>query len=92
MDIDEIINNEYKIIKKIGSGSFGNVYKGISILNNNFVAIKIEKTDNNKNGHQTLFVFPLFQWEKLSQIFHEFFLKNKRKFHIRFETWLVLFL
>ena len=45
MDTDEIINNEFKIIKKIGSGSFGDVYKGISLKNNNFVAIKIEKTD-----------------------------------------------
>ena len=41
------IDNKYEIVKKIGSGSFGNVYKAIDKSTNEFVAIKIE--DNNKN-------------------------------------------
>jgi serine/threonine protein kinase len=37
-----IINNKYKIIKKIGSGTFGSIYKGQNIRTNEYVAIKIE--------------------------------------------------
>ena len=37
---ERIIGNKYKIIKKIGSGSFGRVYKGENILNNELIAIK----------------------------------------------------
>lgn len=33
----------YNIIKKLGSGAFGTVYKAINKTNNNYVAIKIEK-------------------------------------------------
>ena len=37
-----IIGRKYKIANKIGSGSFGVVYKGINIRSNELVAIKIE--------------------------------------------------
>lgn len=37
-----IINNKYKIITKIGSGTFGSIYKGQNIRTNEYVAIKIE--------------------------------------------------
>ena len=36
------INNKYKIITKIGSGTFGSIYKGQNIRTNEYVAIKIE--------------------------------------------------
>ena len=36
------IGQKYKLIEKIGEGSFGIVYKGITIKNNELVAIKIE--------------------------------------------------
>lgn len=37
-----IINNKYNIIEKIGSGSFGSIYKGQNIRTKEFVAIKVE--------------------------------------------------
>ena len=44
-----IIGRKYKIANKIGSGSFGVVYKGINIRSNENVAIKIESlTGKNK--------------------------------------------
>ena len=36
-----IIGRKYKVANKIGSGSFGVVYKGINIRSNELVAIKI---------------------------------------------------
>ena len=44
---DNIINNKYKILYKIGSGSFGSIYKGLNIRTNEFVAIKVEPIINN---------------------------------------------
>ena len=40
--IDKIIFKKYKILKKIGEGSFGLVYSGKNINNDNYVAIKFE--------------------------------------------------
>ena len=40
-----IINNKYKLISKLGSGSFGSIYKGENIRTNEHVAIKIEPLD-----------------------------------------------
>lgn len=37
-----IIGNKYKILEKIGSGSFGTIYKGENIRNKEHVAIKVE--------------------------------------------------
>jgi casein kinase I family protein HRR25 len=42
----EIINKKYKIINKIGEGSFGLIYKGQNIRTNEYVAIKIEPIEN----------------------------------------------
>lgn len=38
----DIVNNKYKIIEKIGNGSFGSIYKGENIRTGEYVAIKIE--------------------------------------------------
>jgi serine/threonine protein kinase len=38
----KMIANKYQLIKKIGSGNFGSIYKGINIRTNENVAIKIE--------------------------------------------------
>jgi serine/threonine protein kinase len=43
-----LINNKYKIIEKIGEGSFGSIYKGENIRTNEFVAIKIESKAKEK--------------------------------------------
>jgi serine/threonine protein kinase len=42
MDSNKLIANKYKILTKIGSGSFGSIFKGINIRTNEKVAIKIE--------------------------------------------------
>lgn len=38
----KLINNEYKLSKKIGSGSFGQIFSGTNINTNEEVAIKFE--------------------------------------------------
>ena len=40
---NKILFQKYKIIKKIGKGSFGYVFKGINLQDNSEVAIKVEK-------------------------------------------------
>lgn len=41
-----LINNKYKIIERIGSGTFGSIYKGENIRTSEKVAIKIEPITN----------------------------------------------
>jgi serine/threonine protein kinase len=41
-----IINNKYKILDKIGEGSFGLIYKGINIRTRENVAIKVEPIEH----------------------------------------------
>jgi casein kinase I family protein HRR25 len=43
----ELINKKYKIIQKLGSGSFGSIYKGQNVRTKEFVAIKIERISDN---------------------------------------------
>ena len=50
--IDDL-NKNYKIIKKIGSGAFGDVYKGLNRETNVNVAIKIDKIEVNKSKLNT---------------------------------------
>ena len=40
---NKILFQKYKIIKKIGKGSFGYVFKGINLQDNSEIAIKVEK-------------------------------------------------
>ena len=44
-----IVGNKYKLIKKIGSGNFGQVYQGKHVKKDQFVAIKLEKKDQELN-------------------------------------------
>ena len=48
--INRIIFSKYLILKKIGKGSFGTVYSGIITLNQEKIAIKIEKKEKNSPG------------------------------------------
>ena len=43
----EIINNKYKIISKIGEGTFGTIYKGENMNTSELVAIKVEPIEKN---------------------------------------------
>jgi serine/threonine protein kinase len=45
----DIICKKYKLIEKIGEGSFGIVYKSKNIRTNELVAIKVEKINKNTN-------------------------------------------
>ena len=44
---NKVIFGKYKLIKKIGKGSFGYVFKGLNIQDNSEIAIKVEKKDVN---------------------------------------------
>lgn len=46
MEVLNELSKNYNIIKKIGNGSFGQVYKGISKNDNELVAIKIENNSS----------------------------------------------
>ena len=43
----EIINKKYLILNKLGSGSFGSIYKGQNIRTKEYVAIKVERICDN---------------------------------------------
>lgn len=49
MSCSTLINNKYKIISKLGKGSFGNIYKGVNIRTHETVAIKVEPIMNQTN-------------------------------------------
>ena len=43
----EILDKRYKIIKKLGSGAFGQIYKVEKIKTGTFLAAKVEKAVKN---------------------------------------------
>lgn len=51
---DIIIANRFKIVKKIGSGSFGKCYQGLDMLSNEKIAIKIVSSNYFYNYDQEL--------------------------------------
>lgn len=42
-----LINNKYNVLKQIGEGNFGKIYKGENIRTNELVAIKVEPIEDN---------------------------------------------
>jgi serine/threonine protein kinase len=42
----EIINKKYKLLEKIGEGSFGSIYKAHNIRTDEYVAVKVEPIEN----------------------------------------------
>ena len=47
--IGETVFNEYKLLKKIGQGSFGSIYEAESLTSKKFYAIKLEDMKQNQN-------------------------------------------
>jgi len=45
-----ILNNKYRLIEKIGKGTYGEVFKGENIRTKEQVAIKVEKQNNETNS------------------------------------------
>lgn len=61
---NEIYNNKYKITKKLGSGSFGTVYKAINIKNNNYIAIKVENNSKKPRLKHEIKLYKLLENHK----------------------------
>jgi len=49
-----IVGQKYRLVRKIGSGSFGDVYLGKNITNDEEVAVKLESLARVKAGHRQL--------------------------------------
>jgi serine/threonine protein kinase len=65
-----IVNKQYKLIKKIGEGSFGSVYKAIHIETKKYVAIKAESIKKTKRLHHEINIYKKFIVNKyIPQIF-----------------------
>ena len=47
--IGETVFNEYKLLKKIGQGSFGSIYEAESLTSKKLYAIKLEDMKQNQN-------------------------------------------
>ena len=47
--IDIRVGWRFRLGKKIGTGAFSDVYRGLNVQNNQEVAIKLEKTSNKTN-------------------------------------------
>ena len=45
--MENIINKKYKLLEKIGEGSFGVIFKGENIITGELVAIKMESIVSN---------------------------------------------
>ena len=59
--INRIIFSKYKILKKIGKGSFGTVYSGKTILTEKEIAVKIEKYMFKEKEYQKFIVLEIIQ-------------------------------
>jgi serine/threonine-protein kinase SRPK3 len=55
IDLDgEVLKSQYAIIKKIGKGSYANVWLAYDITNNKYVAIKVQHPDNYTEGFEEM--------------------------------------
>lgn len=56
---DFLVGGKYRIIRKIGSGSFGDIYLGINITNGEEVALKLE--NQGARHPQLLYEYKLYK-------------------------------
>ena len=52
----KVIGGKYKLLEKIGSGSFGSVYKTQNLRNGEIVAAKFERIEENNHRSVSLLV------------------------------------
>lgn len=45
--------NKYKVVKKIGEGSFGQIYQALNVTNDEMIALKLEKKDEKNDLLET---------------------------------------
>ena len=62
VDMDIMVGKKYQLLKKLGEGSFGLLYKGLNIETNEPVAIKLELTEGN---HQPSLRFEYASYKRL---------------------------
>ena len=66
-----ILNKSFKIIKKLGNGAFGNVYKGIHLESENQVAIKVETVDSKKTRLENEYlIYQNIQGTGIPKVYH----------------------
>lgn len=57
--LELVVGNKYHIVRKIGAGSFGEVFLGVNILTGDQVAVKLEST---KSRHpQLIYEYRLYK-------------------------------
>ena len=74
---DFIVGGKYRLVRKIGSGSFGDIYLGINITNGEEVAVKLESI---KARHPQLLyeskLYKILQGKKMKKM-NEFHKKSR---------------
>lgn len=45
--------NKYKVVKKIGEGSFGQIYSAVNVTNDEMIALKLERKDEKNDLLET---------------------------------------
>ena len=78
---DFIVGGKYRLVRKIGSGSFGDIYLGINITNGEEVAVKLESI---KARHPQLLyeskLYKILQGKKMKKLneFHKNLVNSMR--------------
>lgn len=76
-----ILDNKYKVLEKIGSGNFGNIYKGENVRTKENVAIKIELKNNILNFNSLKLEANIYNYLKNSNGFPKMKYYNSNEFY-----------